>query len=520
MKLFLGYWWLWIILLSSITYFPALNNFFAFDDFLWLYRAKTLQTNPVQIFQTEGLYFDPIIYLSFWFDFNLFGLNSNWYHLTDIALHTINGLLLFTFIKLYSKDALSPLFSSLIFVSTFGASDAVIWPSSRVDLIAATFSLIAVILFLKYLREGKLFLYISSLIIFALALGAKGTPIVVPVLLFWIFIKERAGIRKRYIILAPFVFAAAVYLTLLHVASVGGSPLSKGIFHPNFYNYSLAIASLYIPEPLLSKLNLTYTFTLLYAALFLILLIRFPAPSNRLKSLGMFITLLFLTPLLILGYLRLATPDYPQYLLASPSHRIYLASVGMSIFVGSIITWLTHITSRKRTFWVKAVAPVVLTTILGINIYETRQREKIWDTSTSDIKDSVYSLKKSKLHIPDGSVIVGINFPMSGGFIEPMLKLYYDLKEVTYFHKKELPEELPINPLSFGNEYTLFFKKGNILLVRGSDTNIYDFSRQFYRLSEIAINYRNSSDIEQQAKYYQEYRIVATGLNQYIQFLH
>lgn len=519
MKIFLRYWWLWITLLSFITYFPVLNNFFAFDDFIWLYRAKTLQTNPAQIFQIEGLYFDPVVYLSFWLDFNLFDLNPTWYHLTDIALHTTNGLLLFTLVKLYSKDELSALFSSLIFVSTFGASDAVIWPSARVDLIAATFSLIAVTLFLSYLREGKVFMYACSVIAFVLALGAKGTPVVLPVLLFWIFVKERPDTRKRYIVLAPFVFTAAGYLTLLHIASVGGSPLSKGIFHPNFYNYSLAIASFYIPEPLLSKLNLTYIFPLLYALLFLIVLIRFPVPSNRVKSLGLFTALLFLIPVLILGDALLATPDYPKYLFASLSHRIYLASVGMSMFVGSIIVWLTHIVSRKRTFWAKTVAPVVLAMILGLNIYETRQREKIWDALVTDIKDTVYGLKRSKLHIPDGSVIIGISFPMSGGFIEPMLKLYYDLKEVTYFHIKELPEELPEHQLSFGREYTLFFKKWNILLIRGSDTNIYDLRHQFYELSEIAINYRNTSDIEQQARYYQEYKAMAAGLNQYIRLL-
>lgn len=497
-----------------------LNNFFAFDDFLWLYRAKTLQTNPAQIFQIDGLYFDPIVYLSFWLDFNLFSLNPNWYHLTDIALHTINGLLLFIFVRLYSEDELSALFSSLIFVSTFGASDAVIWPSARVDLIAATFSLIAVTLFLSYLREGKIFMYACSVITFVLALSAKGTPVVLPVLLFWIFVKGRPAIRKRYVVLTPFVFAAAVYLTLLHIVSGEDSLFSKGIFHPNFYNYSLAIASFYIPETLLSKLNLTYIFTLLYALLFLIVLVRFPVPSNRVKSLGLFTTLLFLTPVLILlGDALLTTPDNPKYLLASLSHRIYLASIGMSMFVGSIIAGLTHMVLRKRTFWVKFVAPMALAMILGMNIYETRQREKIWDAITTDIKDSVYGLKRSQLHIPDGSIIVGISFPMSGGFIEPMLKLYYDLKEITYLHIKELPEELPEHRVSLGKEYSLFFQKGNILLVRGSDTNIYDLRHQFYKLSEIAINYKNTLDIEQQARYYQEYKVMAAELNQYIRLL-
>ena len=65
MKVVLKYWWFWIIAVSFLTYYPVINNFFGWDDFLWLYRAKTLSLNPSQIFKVDTFYFDPLVHLSF-----------------------------------------------------------------------------------------------------------------------------------------------------------------------------------------------------------------------------------------------------------------------------------------------------------------------------------------------------------------------------------------------------------------------------------------------------------------------
>ncbi len=87
MRILLKYWWLWIILISFTAYAPVFDNFFAWDDFLWLYRAKTMWTDPARIFESEGLYFDPLVYLSFWINYILFGLDPKWYHVTDVTIH-------------------------------------------------------------------------------------------------------------------------------------------------------------------------------------------------------------------------------------------------------------------------------------------------------------------------------------------------------------------------------------------------------------------------------------------------
>ena len=58
---------LWIIpVILAITVFSVgFNNYFVYDDFIWLYRAKSLGQNWKQIFYPDVMYFDPLIYLSF-----------------------------------------------------------------------------------------------------------------------------------------------------------------------------------------------------------------------------------------------------------------------------------------------------------------------------------------------------------------------------------------------------------------------------------------------------------------------
>lgn len=503
------FWWLYIALVSLLTYFPVIDDFFGWDDFLWLYRAKTLFSDPAQMFQSEGLYFDPLVYLAFWFDYQLFGLDYRWYHLTDIAIHVINGTLLFYFTRLYSENDLLALVSSLIFASTFAASDAVLWSSSRVDLLSTLFSLASLILFLKYLKEGRTLLYLVSIILFALALGAKVTPIVLPILFCWIYLKN--GIQKGYKIIVPFVLLVLLYLLLLLSVSAN-SPLGRTLY-PNIYNYSMALTSLFIPEALLAKLNLLinpiYVFLLVYCLLLIVWRMKLSPSMDQIKSTALFMTFLSLTPLLILsGEPKLATPDNIYHILGSPSHRIYLASTGMSMFLGSIILSFYEKLNTK-----KEIIIIVVLFMLSFNIRSVWLREQLWDIGTTRIKESVYNLRKVKPYFSEGSVVVTINFPMSGVFLEPILKIYYDIKDVRVTPMKYIPTELADGVAAFGKRYELFLK-GDTLLIGGSLSEINDLSEPFKELLSKAYSYHNTTDQLEKMEYKREYIALAGRLNQ------
>lgn len=508
MKSVLKQWWFWIVSISFLAYYPVINNFFGWDDFLWLYRAKTLSLNPSQIFKVDTFYFDPLVHLSFWLNFKLSGLDYRWYHLTDITLHSINGLLLFRFMKLYSRDETLALLSSLIFVSTFAASDAVLWSSSRVDLLATLFSLVTLISFLSYLKEDKASLYTTSLITYILALAAKGTPVVIPVLLLWFFVKERKETKKRYRIFIPFAVIALGYFILLRLAAGGSSPVFKGAFHLSLHNYSLAVASLFIPEIVLSRLNLAYAFSIIYGLLFIFWLIRFPLQLNKIKSTGLFMMFLFITPVLILRDFTLPSVGKPiHYLLMSPSHRIYFASIGMSVFMGSVLVWIYEIMASRKKLLAKTFIGVIALLVLGFNVYETHSREKIWSLGVMDMKDGLYGMMDKRPGLNEGSIVGLINFPMSEGFLWPMLKVYYGLKEVTVIPMNSVPTKLPDALVSPDGNYALFAK---------GKKEVYDLSKPFNEMLLKAYRYQNSRDIAERESYSREYNVQAINLNQTI----
>lgn len=500
-------WWLWIILTSFLTYLPVIDNFFGWDDFLWLYRAKTLLAHPSQLLQLDTHYFDPIVYLSFWIDYQVFGLDPQGYHIVDIILHTANGILLYLFIRSYANDPVTALFSSLLFVSGFSASDAVLWPSSRVDLFATLFSLATLALFHKYLKTQKTILYVASIIAYILALCSKGTPVIMPALLWWILFGERKKYNniKGYISLTPYVIITCVYLVLLTFSANGESQLAGRILTPNFFNYSLSLAALLIPERILTGFNLSYTFLMIYTLLLALWFIRLPMAQNRSKVTGLFMMFLFLTPVLSLGDFTLFSAGKPvHFLLGSPSHRIYLASMGMCMLTGSIIA-VIHENAKKT--WISRIAIVALLILLAINIYETRYREEAWDKATAEIRNTIYSLQEKRPALNEGCILVVVNAPMSEGFLWPMFKTYYNLNNVTVIPSSDVSTEIPDIVFSRTDDYFFFVKGKN---------EVYDLSGPFRELLAKVEQHNYSRVPTEKMKYREEYRMKAVNLNQMI----
>lgn len=458
------------------------------------------------MFGTEGMYFDPLVYLSFRLDYRLFGLDYRWYHLSDITLHAVNGILIFYFIKLISRDTLPALFGSIIFVSSFSASDAVLWSSSRVDLIAAFFLLVSLISFSQYLSIEKKYLYAVSVVAFILALCAKITPIVAPILFIILIFYERKDGRSRYALIIPFVIITILYIGLLILAANNKGEVMYKVLSPNFYTYSLSLASLFIPESILSKLKPMYVFPLIYGFVFLVQAVKIKPSAAKIRTIGLFTMLLFLTPLLALGDLETVYPeDDPYYMLNSPSHRIYLASIGMSIFISGLLSACYK--AKKTTVAVSMALFVIL--IIGVGSYEIRQRERSWGARAGEIKGFINDLRALKPNFPEYSVIEFINPPLPKGFLWPMLKIYYNLEKVTVNRLLNFYDDVqaPIRNIEH-NRYFVF--------VIGS-SGLNDFTLPANELLKKRFIYHNpDTDPLVKVKTREEYRSLAASLNSQI----
>ncbi len=113
---------------------------------------------------TGGLYYRPMLMISFIIDKMLLGLNPGFMHLENILLHLANAILVF-FLTLHllppdnRQKSFVPLMAGLFFGLHPMTSESVNWISGRTDVLAGTFILLSALFILKY-REYKAKIYI------------------------------------------------------------------------------------------------------------------------------------------------------------------------------------------------------------------------------------------------------------------------------------------------------------------------------------------------------------------------
>ncbi len=162
-----------IILAGLIFYFNSLFNGFVWDDEFLVrdnpyIRSIVKAVNyafsrdifPKELFITQpsltagSNYYRPIQVISYAVDYKLWGVFAFGYHLTNLVLHIINGLLVYLVISLLQPVSLISFITALFFVVHPIHIEAVTYISGRADLLAGFFILSAFYFFIRYRRVG------------------------------------------------------------------------------------------------------------------------------------------------------------------------------------------------------------------------------------------------------------------------------------------------------------------------------------------------------------------------------
>jgi len=195
-------------------------------------------------------------------EYKLFQKNPTGYHLTNLLLHIINIILLFYLISLISNNKTVINLTTALFALHPVQTEAVNWVGARADLLLGVFSLLAIILFIDYIKTAKYKFYVSSLFVFVLALLSKETAIVIPV----VFLilpnilnkKIKPGLKIVPFIIAVlyFILRESVMKELMQRSYWGGS------FYSNILS-SIMISSEYIFKIIYPyRLSVDYSFKL------------------------------------------------------------------------------------------------------------------------------------------------------------------------------------------------------------------------------------------------------------------
>ncbi len=185
-----------LAVISVIVFCNTLDNTFVYDDSVTIVKNNLIKNwkNFHTLFSfnyfilSGELSYRPLVTLSYFIDYSLWGANPGGFHLTNLLLQTANTLLFYLFLKRVTKSNTLAFFSTLLFITHPILTETVNSISYREDLLATLFFLIAFIMYLKinktFFNKSKFLLYyLGSLFSYLLALFSKEMAITFPIVL-------------------------------------------------------------------------------------------------------------------------------------------------------------------------------------------------------------------------------------------------------------------------------------------------------------------------------------------------
>ncbi len=218
---------------AAAVYVPALGVGFNADDYLILWRIKSIQAagDPLGYFTFAFYeYFRPLGFLSFALDWRIWHLDAFGFHLTNVLLHVVNTLLVFWLGRRMFSLAHAAI-GGLLFGLHPASHEAVYWVAARFDLLATCFTLLS----LATLSRTGAGWRAGGTAAFALALLSKESAIALIIMApAWDVLIARRTWHDTARRLAPLVLVVAAYGVLRLVgadldATGGGRRLPKAI---------------------------------------------------------------------------------------------------------------------------------------------------------------------------------------------------------------------------------------------------------------------------------------------------
>lgn len=218
-----------IPLVALIGYFPTLRAPFIYDDKSLIVENESIKSlaHPERFFierksfsaKNDFIIYRPLATLSFALNYALGKFNPMGYHLVNLLLHAINGILLFYLLRLILKNSLLSLIAALLFVCHPLQTEAISWISGRCNGLFLLFYLLSFICFVRW-RQGERAMtgYFISLAGYALALLSKEMAVLLPAVLlvydYHFLPRNTVSIKKQIKIYLPFLFIAVAYLLI------------------------------------------------------------------------------------------------------------------------------------------------------------------------------------------------------------------------------------------------------------------------------------------------------------------
>jgi len=175
-----------------------------FDDHV-LVESSPLLRGPLWKIWIGASAFDywPLTWTSLWVEWRLFGSDPLGYHAVNLALHVVTALVLWRALRALRIPG--AWLAALLFAVHPATVESAAWVSERKNVLSAPLYLGAILAFVRYDASRRGRALAASLALFALALLAKTSVVMLPFVLLGIVLWRRGRIdRRAWVDAAPF----------------------------------------------------------------------------------------------------------------------------------------------------------------------------------------------------------------------------------------------------------------------------------------------------------------------------
>ncbi len=147
--------WLLALLLAIVTfvaYQPAWNAGFIWDDDLYVTHNGSLRSagglGRIWSQPSSSQQYYPLVFTSFWLEYQLWGAQSAPYHLANIFLHALNAWLLWRVLR--RLEVPGALLAAAVFALHPVEVESAAWITERKNLLSAAFYLLAMLAYFRF----------------------------------------------------------------------------------------------------------------------------------------------------------------------------------------------------------------------------------------------------------------------------------------------------------------------------------------------------------------------------------
>ena len=159
-----------IVVSVAVIYREAIASYFLNDDFQWLQEKWAFNFWHLLDLGRYNHFYRPAIQVYFYLSATALGCDATAFHVVSVALHLVNTGLLYLLVRDLTRHQMLAALAALFFAVQPGYVEAVAWVSAICDLLAATWTLLTLWLYLRFLRDRRALDYTLSLTTFTLCL--------------------------------------------------------------------------------------------------------------------------------------------------------------------------------------------------------------------------------------------------------------------------------------------------------------------------------------------------------------